>query len=52
VTITTDSGTSNSLVFTYGEAVDTGSGGNQGPPARHGTRPTRPFRRSHERPGR
>jgi hypothetical protein len=51
VTITTDSGTSNSLVFTYGEAADTGSGGNQGPSPRHGTRPNRPFRRRHGPPG-
>jgi hypothetical protein len=51
LTITTDSGTSNSLVFTYGGAVDTGSGGNQGPPARHGTRANRRFRRGHRPPG-
>jgi hypothetical protein len=52
VTITTDSGTSNALIFTYGEADGTGSGGNQGPHPRHATRSSRPVRRRHQPPGR
>ena len=51
VTITTESGTSNALVFTYRQIDDTGPGGNQGPHPRHARRPTRPVRHSHEPPG-
>jgi hypothetical protein len=55
VTITTDSGTSNALFFTYVEADDPGSSGSQEPHPHHAARRstgmnhvTRPFRRTHQ----